>query len=70
MGRMAEPQPLRCPDAARGQRWHRPDRGEVRVLAVFDGYVAVRRKGCSPYLVRLRELYMTYGFSGDGRKRP
>jgi hypothetical protein len=47
MSRIATPEP------AKGSRWN-DERGEVRVMAVVEGYVVLRRKGCAPFLRPLR----------------
>jgi hypothetical protein len=43
-------------DVKRGQ-WWRNDKGyQVRVLAVFDTYAAVRRPRAMPFIVSLRDF--------------
>lgn len=39
----------------RGQIWE-SKRGEIKVLAAFDNYAAVRFKGCSPWIVSQKAL--------------
>lgn len=38
------------------QPMHWKDAGEVRIMAVAEGYAMVRRKGCMPFAVSLKDL--------------
>ena len=37
------------------QRW-RDKHGEIRIMAIVEGYVVARRKGKMPFLVALRDF--------------
>ena len=43
------------PEPMRGEHWQDAD-GPVRVMAVVEGYVVARRKGCGPFLMSVREF--------------
>lgn len=47
------------------QRWrHRGHGSEVRVMAVVEGYVMVRHKGCVPFLVHWKDFELNYRMEG------
>lgn len=37
-------------------RWDEP--GEVRIMALAEGYAMVRRKGCMPFIVSEKDLHL------------
>jgi hypothetical protein len=44
---------------AKGAIWA-DERGQVRVMAIVEGYVVVRRKGAAPFLRGVREFMATF----------
>ncbi len=47
------------PPPAKGSIWS-DEHGRVRVMAIVEGYVVVRRKGAAPFLRGVREFMATF----------
>ena len=44
-----------------GKIWRsKSDGQEIRVMSFADGWIMVRRKGCTPFVMRFKELKAEY----------
>ena len=41
-------------------RYQRPDGGLVRPMVIIEGHIMLRRPGCTPYVISMKEFSETY----------
>ncbi len=63
--------PLPASEPKAGMVWSRPDNwGVARVMGVVENYVVARRKGCSPFLLTVREWKAEVDAAASVRSQP